>query len=247
MAPVSCCAVFLVRAICYASSSFAVLRCCRLGAEGLAVASDLCTAVYRKDLVKLKRLLRAGAPPDSCDYDKRSALHIAGAEGNLAAVKILIEDGCADPEFQVRSFCPLGTVFGDRRRASLNPLPHPGFTRTRTTRGHLACATTLPTDPQDRWGNTALDEARRVGAAPVVAYLEGLSKRKRRSHNNSSSEDELRQRQQAAKDYMGWCGLGDAAKLREAGGYQAGEAAGCAFAGLMLAASKGHTVRQGHT
>ena len=27
---------------------------------------------------------------------------------------------------------------------------------------------------QDRWGNTALDEARRMGAAPVVAYLEGL-------------------------------------------------------------------------
>lgn len=26
----------------------------------------------------------------------------------------------------------------------------------------------------DRWGNTALDEARRVGAAPVVAYLEPL-------------------------------------------------------------------------
>ncbi|KAG2444347.1 hypothetical protein HXX76_001103 [Chlamydomonas incerta] len=164
-----------------------------LGAEGLAVAADLCTAVYRKDLVKLKRLLRAGAPPDSCDYDKRSALHIAGAEGNLAAVKILIEDGGADPLFQ------------------------------------------------DRWGNTALDEARRVGAAPVVAYLEGISKRKRRNRRSSTGEEELRQRQQAAKDYMGWCGLGDAAKLREAGGYRAGEAAGCAFAGLMLAASKGHS------
>ncbi|KAG2447079.1 hypothetical protein HYH02_007829 [Chlamydomonas schloesseri] len=168
-----------------------------LGAEGLAVASELCTAVYRKDLVKLKRLLRAGAPPDSCDYDRRSALHIAGAEGNLAAVKIMIEDGGADPGFQ------------------------------------------------DRWGNTALDEARRVGAAPVVAYLEGLSKQKRRGrrgvHNATSTEDELKQRQQAARDFMGWCGLGDAAKLREAGGYAAGEQAGCAFAGLMLAASKGHT------
>ncbi|KAG2447081.1 hypothetical protein HYH02_007831 [Chlamydomonas schloesseri] len=160
-----------------------------LGAGGLTVASDLCTAVYKNDLVKLRRLLRAGAPPDACDYDNRCALHIAGSEGNLEALTLLVEEGNADVAFQ------------------------------------------------DRWGNTALDEARRVGAAPVVAYLEGLLK----GHRHVSAEDAEKIRQQAARDFMGWCGLGDAAKLREAGGYAAGEQAGCAFAGLMLAASKGHT------
>ncbi|KAG2444349.1 hypothetical protein HXX76_001105 [Chlamydomonas incerta] len=160
-----------------------------LGAGGLTVAAELCTAVYKNDLVKLQRLLRAGAPPDSCDYDNRCALHIAGSEGNLEAMKLLVEEGHADVKFQ------------------------------------------------DRWGNTALDEARRVRAAPVVAYLEERLK----GHKHREAEDVEKLRQQAAKDYLGWCGLGDAAKLREAGGYRAGEEAGCAFAGLMLAASKGHS------
>ncbi len=53
------------------------------------------------DLVKLRRLLHSGAPPDACDYDRRCALHIAGAEGNLAAVKLLVEEGHADAGFQV--------------------------------------------------------------------------------------------------------------------------------------------------
>lgn len=54
---------------------------------------------------------------------RRCALHIAASEGNLTGVKVLIEEGAADPNFQ------------------------------------------------DRWGNTAIDEARRVGSAPVVEYL----------------------------------------------------------------------------
>ncbi|KAG2447078.1 hypothetical protein HYH02_007828 [Chlamydomonas schloesseri] len=154
-----------------------------LGMDEMAVASTMCTAVFEGDLVKLKRLLHSGAPPNACDYDKRCALHIAGAEGNLAAVKLLVEEGGADPGFQ------------------------------------------------DRWGNTALDEARRVGAAPVVAYLEGLLK-----------GDELdtagkRHRQQVASDFLAACGLGDAGRVRF---MVAHSAPGCVFTGLVLAASKGH-------
>ncbi|GIM10251.1 hypothetical protein Vretimale_14049 [Volvox reticuliferus] len=156
-----------------------------LGAGGLAVAAEMCTAVYEGDLVKLRRLLRSGAPPDACDYDKRSALHIAGAEGNLAAVKLLIEEGGADPNFQ------------------------------------------------DRWGNTALDEARRVGATPVVAYLESRQTR-------DAGVTAEKKRQQAAHEFMSWCGVGQVEQLREAGGYSYGDEAGCAFAGLLVAASKGH-------
>ncbi|GFR43530.1 hypothetical protein Agub_g4626 [Astrephomene gubernaculifera] len=157
-----------------------------LGAGGLTVAAEMCTAVFEGDLVKLRRLLRSGAPPDACDYDQRSALHIAGAEGNLEAVKLLVEEGGADPNFQ------------------------------------------------DRWGNTTLDEARRVGAEDVVAYLEGLL----RGGAAMSSE---KKRHQEQHDYMTWCGLGNAEQLRQAGGYGFGEEVGCAFTGLMVAASKGHT------
>lgn len=53
----------------------------------MALASQLCTAVFEGDLPLLRRLLSAGASADVCDYDKRTALHIAAAEGNLAAVR----------------------------------------------------------------------------------------------------------------------------------------------------------------
>ncbi len=74
---------------------------CRLAMDPMAVAGIMCTAVFEGDLVKLRRLLHSGAPPDACDYDRRCALHIAGAEGNLAAVKLLVEEGHADAGFQV--------------------------------------------------------------------------------------------------------------------------------------------------
>ncbi len=57
----------------------------------MRIASQLCTAVFEGDLPLLRRLLRAGALPDECDYDKRTALHIAAAEGNLLAVSLLVE------------------------------------------------------------------------------------------------------------------------------------------------------------
>jgi hypothetical protein len=69
--------------------------------DGIRVAAVMCTAVFEGDLIKLRRLLHGGAHPDACDYDKRCALHIAGAEGNLAAVKLLIDEGGANPIFQV--------------------------------------------------------------------------------------------------------------------------------------------------
>ncbi|GIL56055.1 hypothetical protein Vafri_11509 [Volvox africanus] len=86
---------------------------------------------------------------------------------------------------------------------------------------------------QDRWGNTALDEARRVGATPVVAYLEG-----RQTWDAGVTAE--KKRQQAAHEFMSWCGVGQVEQLRDAGGYNFGDEAGCAFAGLLVAASKGH-------
>jgi ankyrin repeat protein len=56
-------------------------------------ASVLCQTVSDGDIVLLKRLLRAGIPVNAADYDKRTAAHIAAAEGNAAALRTLSENG----------------------------------------------------------------------------------------------------------------------------------------------------------
>lgn len=60
--------------------------------ESLA-ASVLCQAVFDGDILLLKRLLRAGIQVNAADYDKRTAAHVAAAEGNVAAIRVLAESG----------------------------------------------------------------------------------------------------------------------------------------------------------
>jgi ankyrin repeat protein len=60
--------------------------------ESLA-ASVLCQAVFDGDILFLRRLLRAGIHVNASDYDKRTAAHVAAAEGNVAALKTLVEFG----------------------------------------------------------------------------------------------------------------------------------------------------------
>ncbi len=54
----------------------------------MRIASQLCTAVFEGDLPLLRRLLRAGAPPDKSNYNKCTVLNVAAAEGNLPTVRI---------------------------------------------------------------------------------------------------------------------------------------------------------------
>jgi ankyrin repeat protein len=56
-------------------------------------ASVLCQAVFDGDILFLKRLLRANIQINASDYDKRTAAHIAAAEGNVAALRVLFERG----------------------------------------------------------------------------------------------------------------------------------------------------------
>ncbi|KAL7533004.1 hypothetical protein ACHAXR_008237 [Thalassiosira sp. AJA248-18] len=60
--------------------------------ESLA-ASTLCQAVFDGDTLLIKRLLKAKINVNACDYDKRTAAHIAASEGNTAAFKLLAEAG----------------------------------------------------------------------------------------------------------------------------------------------------------
>lgn len=154
-----------------------------LGMDGIQVASQMCTCAFEGDLVQLRRLLRAGAPPDACDYDKRCGLHIAGAEGNLTAIKLLIEEGGADPNFQ------------------------------------------------DRWGQTALDEARRVGAAPVVTYLEGCIDAAMRN------ESVRRWRSNRTTEFLHACTEGNAAQVKY---MLSSTQPGSISTGILVASCKGH-------
>ena len=42
-----------------------------------------------------------GVTPDAADYDRRTALHLAAAEGHAAVVKVLLAQGC-NPEARDR-------------------------------------------------------------------------------------------------------------------------------------------------
>lgn len=60
--------------------------------EGIA-ATTLCKTVFDGNIVTLRRLLRAKIYIDAADYDKRTAAHIASAEGNVGVLKVLYEHG----------------------------------------------------------------------------------------------------------------------------------------------------------
>eukprot|EP00899_Mesostigma_viride_P007204 jgi/Mesvir1/16485/Mv10043-RA.1 len=53
-------------------------------------AGLLCKAASDNDLDLLKSLLDHNVDPNSCDYDRRTALHVAAAEGKTAIVEFLI-------------------------------------------------------------------------------------------------------------------------------------------------------------
>ena len=84
-------------------------------------ASILCQAVFDGDILLLKRLLKAGINVDAKDYDKRTAAHIAAAEGNVAAIRILAKHG-ADLTLSDRWG---NNVEGEARRSNAQQLTFP--------------------------------------------------------------------------------------------------------------------------
>jgi ankyrin repeat protein len=66
------------------------------------VVELLCVAAHANDLPGLSMLLSAGADANGCDYDRRTPLHIAAADGHLRGVQVLVELGGADPAAQDR-------------------------------------------------------------------------------------------------------------------------------------------------
>jgi CRP-like cAMP-binding protein len=83
--------------------------------EGEA-AGKLCKMVFDGDILHLRRLLLAKIQVDAGDYDRRTASHIAAAEGNVAALRLLVESG-ADLTVKDRWG---NTIFDEARRQDKN-------------------------------------------------------------------------------------------------------------------------------
>lgn len=62
----------------------------------VAAAAELCQNACAGNTAELLRLVREERIfVDACDYDKRTALHLAASEGHLSVVKLLVDDlGC---------------------------------------------------------------------------------------------------------------------------------------------------------
>ncbi|KAL3130260.1 hypothetical protein ABBQ38_008093 [Trebouxia sp. C0009 RCD-2024] len=60
------------------------------------VAYELCQCIFEGDMALMRRYIKAGVDMDIGDYDQRTALHVAAAEANLPAIKLLCEEGKAD-------------------------------------------------------------------------------------------------------------------------------------------------------
>ena len=61
-----------------------------------AMAGELCEAANNGDTMLVHRYLSAGINPNASDYDKRTGLMVAAAEGQLIICKSLLEAN-ADP------------------------------------------------------------------------------------------------------------------------------------------------------
>ena len=55
--------------------------------------TDLCNAVIHGDVALLRRLLSSGVDPNAADYDLRTPLHIAAAEGLTEIAEVLLSNG----------------------------------------------------------------------------------------------------------------------------------------------------------
>mmetsp|Transcript_11744 Transcript_11744/g.32713 ORF Transcript_11744/g.32713 Transcript_11744/m.32713 type:complete len:105 (+) Transcript_11744:128-442(+) len=62
----------------------------KLADQEATAASQMCFAACEGDNAVIKRLLAEGVSVNLSDYDRRTALHIAAAEGNLSTVELLI-------------------------------------------------------------------------------------------------------------------------------------------------------------
>eukprot|EP00440_Ansanella_granifera_P058582 gb/GFBE01063493.1/.p1 GENE.gb/GFBE01063493.1/~~gb/GFBE01063493.1/.p1 ORF type:complete len:553 (+),score=110.23 gb/GFBE01063493.1/:1-1659(+) len=65
----------------------------RVDAADAQNAALLCLAAVQGDIGQLQKLLGTGISVNSCDYDRRTGLHVAAAEGTVEVVEFLLSRG----------------------------------------------------------------------------------------------------------------------------------------------------------
>ena len=70
---------------------------CRLGFDEIKSASELCTAAAQGKVDLIRHYIKAGINVNAADYDKRTALHIAAADGCLEAVRRMASSSLLAP------------------------------------------------------------------------------------------------------------------------------------------------------
>lgn len=63
------------------------------GSTNAEAIVEMCFAAYNGDLLTLRELVASGAPIDLPDFDGRTPLHVAAAEGHVPIVKYLLDKG----------------------------------------------------------------------------------------------------------------------------------------------------------
>lgn len=112
----------------------------------------LCMIVAKRDCDLLKRVLANGINPNSRNYDYRTALHVAAAEGLYSMASLLLEAG--------------GSVLSkDRYTCTICMYLHfHVYAKTKSKPVGKICWC--------RWGNSPIDEARMGGSKGLIKLLE---------------------------------------------------------------------------
>ncbi|KAF6144698.1 hypothetical protein GIB67_006190 [Kingdonia uniflora] len=119
--------------------------------------SCLCMAISRRDSDFLRRLLSNGIDPNSKDYDHRTPLHVAAAEGLYLMAKLLIESGANVFSKDRRGNTPLdeGRICGNKslvkllEDAKLAQLTELDYSKEVQDKHHRRKCTVFPFHPWD--------------------------------------------------------------------------------------------------
>ena len=91
-------------------------------------AITLCFAAARGDVDGLQEsLLSRGLNANACDYDRRTAMHLAASEGHIAVLRLLVEEGGADLNpLDRRGNTPLDDAVREKREGAIAYLRQAG-------------------------------------------------------------------------------------------------------------------------